>query len=251
MNNKSSIVALIPARCGSKRIKHKNIKLLNGHPLIAYTISAAIDSGIFDEVIVSTDSEKYKDISEHYGASVLLRPEKYARDNSPDIEWVIHILNKLKDKKREYDLFSILRPTNPFRMPETIKRALNTFLKSDGVDSLRAIEICTKHPAKMWFVENKMMKPVLEGYNNGVPWHSCQLSSLPVVYIQNASLEIARTPVIHVHNSISGKKIVPFFTEDYEGYDLNNIKDWIYAKYLIEEKTIKLPNIKKDPYKYV
>ena len=76
MNKKVSIGALIPARCGSKRIKDKNIKTLNGHPLLAYTISAAIQSNVFDEVIVSTDSEMYKNIAEYYGASVSLRPKK-------------------------------------------------------------------------------------------------------------------------------------------------------------------------------
>ena len=117
---KVSIVALIPARSGSKRIVDKNIKLLNGHPLIAYTITAAIDSGVFGEIIVSTDSEKYKEISEYYGASVSFRPEKFAGDNSPDIEWVTYTLNELMNEERKFDYFSILRPTSPFRTPKTI-----------------------------------------------------------------------------------------------------------------------------------
>ena len=139
MNKKISIVALIPARFGSKRIKGKNIKLLNGHPLIAYTISAAIQSGVFKKIILSTNSVKYKNIAEQYGATVYLRPQKYAGDNSPDIEWVSHILKKLKDKGEKFNYFSILRPTSPFRKPQTIKRALNQFLKSKNADSIRAV----------------------------------------------------------------------------------------------------------------
>ena len=84
-----TIVALIPARSGSKRVPHKNIRPLGGHPLMAYSISAAVNSGVFSEVLVSTDSEEYADIARHYGASVpFLSPNKYAESFSPDIECV-------------------------------------------------------------------------------------------------------------------------------------------------------------------
>ena len=92
-----TIVALIPARSGSKRVPHKNIRPLAGHPLIAYSISAAVNSGVFSEVLVSTNSEKYADIARHYGAGVpFLRPQEYAESFSPDIEFVEHALNNLK-----------------------------------------------------------------------------------------------------------------------------------------------------------
>ena len=119
--NNKNIVALIPARSGSKRIKNKNIKLLNGHPLIAYTIQSAIKSKVFDDVIVSTDSEDIKKISEYYGASVpFLRPSRYATDTSPDIEFVKHALDELSKLNQNYSQFSILRPTSPFRKSTTI-----------------------------------------------------------------------------------------------------------------------------------
>jgi CMP-N-acetylneuraminic acid synthetase len=249
LNKKVSIVALIPARSGSKRIVDKNIKLLNGHPLIAYTITAAIDSGVFGEIIVSTDSEKYKEISEYYGASVSLRPEKYAGDKSPDIEWVTHTLHELNVQGKTFDLFSILRPTSPFRKPETIIRAFDTFIKSNNSDSLRAVEICSQHPGKMWNMNNDKINPVLIGDNDGVPWHSCQFSSLPDVYVQNASLEIAKTSVALEKKSISGEKVVPFITVELEGYDINKTKDWVYAEYLTKKNNHILPNINMEPYK--
>ena len=91
-------VALIPARSGSKRVKNKNINILEEHPLIAYTIQSALSSNIFDEIIVSTDSVEIKEISEYYGANVpFIRPEEYAEDTSPDIEWVKHSLDYLKN----------------------------------------------------------------------------------------------------------------------------------------------------------
>ncbi len=238
-----STVALIPARSGSKRIKDKNIKKLNGHPLIAYTISATFQTGVFDNVVVSTDSAQYANIAKYYGADVYMRPLKYAGDNSPDIEWVIHTLDSLRENGEIYDLFSILRPTSPFRMPETIKKALNIFLKEKDPDSIRAVEVCSQHPAKMWYVKKKMMTPVLVGDNNGVPWHSCQFSSLPDIYVQNASLEIAKTSNVLNKNSISGDKIMPFFTKGYEGFDLNQPFDWEYATYLVENNLAQLPQI--------
>ena len=105
----TSIVALIPARSGSKRVPDKNIKPLAGHPVIAYTISAALQSGIFSDVLVSTDSLQYADIARYYGAEVpFLRPGELSGDQSPDIEWVEYTLNRLRQEGRTYDCFSLL-----------------------------------------------------------------------------------------------------------------------------------------------
>ena len=120
-----------------------------GHPLIAYSISAALQSGVFAAVIVSTDSERYAEIARHYGAEVpFTRRSDYSSDTSPDIEWVEYTLKRLIHENRRYDCFSILRPTSPFRLPETIRRAWTEFCVETGVDSLRAIEKCSQHPAK-------------------------------------------------------------------------------------------------------
>ena len=244
-----SIVALIPARSGSKRIKDKNIKKLNGHPLIAYTISATFQTGVFDNVVVSTDSAQYANIAKYYGADVYMRPLKYAGDNSPDIEWVIHTLDSLRENGEIYDLFSILRPTSPFRRPESIKKALNQFLKENNSDSIRAVEVCLQHPAKMWYVLNNAMEPVIKGKNNGVPWHSCQYSSLPTIYVQNASIEISKVSNVYEKKSISGDKIMPFYTKEYEGFDLNQPFDWEFANYLLKNNLVQLPPITSNRYK--
>jgi CMP-N,N'-diacetyllegionaminic acid synthase len=130
MSKKSPVVvALIPARSGSKRVVDKNIRPLAGHPVMAYTIAAAKQSGIFAAIVVSTDSEQYAEIARKYGAEApFLRPVEMAGDISPDIDWLEHALNKLRGQGREFDCFSILRPTSPFRSPETIRRAWNEFL---------------------------------------------------------------------------------------------------------------------------
>lgn len=244
------VVALIPARSGSKRVSGKNIKYLGDHPLLAYTISAAIESNIFTDIIVSTDSANYAEIAKYYGASVpFIRPEKFAGDGSPDIEWVSYTLKRLIEEGRNYSMFSIIRHTSPFRTADTIRRAFKLILKSKTAESLRAIEMCSQHPGKMLKVIDNSMMPLLKGNNNGVPWHSCQFDTLPRIYVQNASLEIAKTKVVFENNSISGETIVPFITQDYEGYDINRPKDWIYAEYLCKKNPLLLPQIIKKPYK--
>ena len=244
-----SIVALVPARAGSKRVPNKNIRSLAGHPLIAYTISAALQSEIFRDVIFSTDSSYYGDIARYYGAEVpFLRPSKYAGDLSPDIEWVEHTLKRLQDEERTYDCFSILRPTSPFRLPKTIKRAWRAFLAEKGVDSLRAVEKCREHPGKMWIVRGTRMTPLLPLGPPQQPWYSSQYHSLPEVYVQNASLEIAWSRVVFESRTIAGHVLMPFFTKDYEGFDLNSDYDWNIAEQLVRSGQARLPSILQAPY---
>ena len=239
-----SVVALIPARGGSKRVPGKNIRDLQGHPLLAYTIAPALDSGVFDAVIVSTDSEEIAAIARHYGAEVpFLRPAALAGDTSPDIEWVEFTLRTLREQGRDYDCFSLLRPTSPFRTPETIRRAWETFRAEPGADSLRAVERCTQHPAKMWVVRGSRLLPLLPFGPAEQPWHSSQYPSLPPVYVQNASLEIAWSRVVFDGRTIAGETIVPFFTSDAEGFDINNRFDWVAAEHLLRTGEATLPDV--------
>ena len=244
-----TIVGLIPARSGSKRVPDKNIRPLAGHPVMAYTIAAALDSGVFSDVIVSTDSERYAEIARYYGAEVpFLRPQEMAGDVSPDIEWLEYTLKKLQEEGRDYDCFSILRPTSPFRQPETIRRAWQAFLAEEGVDSLRAVEKCQQHPGKMWVVRGRRMMPLLPLSPAEQPWHSSQYQSLPEVYVQNASIEIAWTRVVTEQQTIAGTVLMPFITRDYEGFDVNNPYDWNLAEHLVSNGDAQLPGVTKSPY---
>jgi N-acylneuraminate cytidylyltransferase len=244
-----TIVGLIPARAGSKRVPDKNIRLLAGYPLMAYTIAAALESKVFADVIVSTDSEQYAEIACYYGAEVpFLRPPKLAGDISPDIDWLEYTLKKLEENGHEYDCFSILRPTSPFRLPETIQRAWQEFLAEDGVDSLRAVEKCRQHPGKMWVVRGNRMMPLLPLSPAEQPWHSSQYQALPEVYVQNASLEIAWTRIVLRERTIAGTVVMPFFTQGYEGFDVNNYYDWNLAEHLVTKGDVQLPAIAKPPY---
>lgn len=249
MEKTPSIVALIPARAGSKRVPDKNIRMLGGHPLLAFSIAAAVDSGVFAAVIVSTDSEDYRDVAKHYGAeSPYLRPAEIAGDLSPDIEWVDYTLKHLRADGRTFDCFSILRPTSPFRSAATIARAWQEFLSEDGVDSLRAVEKCKQHPGKMWVVRGSRMVPLLPLSPAEQPWHSSQYQSLPEVYVQNASLEIAWSRVVFEGRTIAGSVQMPFFTEGHEGFDVNHPADWRLAEEIIQSGQAALPVVQQPPY---
>jgi CMP-N,N'-diacetyllegionaminic acid synthase len=231
-------VALIPARSGSTRVPGKNVRVIGGHPLVAYTIAAARRSDIFGDVVVSTDSAEIAAVARSYGASVpFLRPPGYATSTSPDIEWVRHALEQLP----AFDAFSILRPTNPFRTPSTIRRAWSLF-QSGGVDSLRAVEVVRQHPGKMWRVEDGILSPLLPQPEGEVPWHSRQFQDLPEVYVQNGSLEIAWTSIVRDSGTIAGERILAFLTEGLEGFDINRPEDWREAEWLVAKGEAALEN---------
>jgi N-acylneuraminate cytidylyltransferase len=251
-------VAFIPARQGSKRVPGKNVRLLNGHPLLAYTIAPAIASGVFESVIVSTDSAAVASIARHYGAEVpFLRPTAFAGDTSPDIEWLEHLIVQLRSEGRSWECFSLLRPTSPFRSAETIRRAWALFTSQPGADSLRAVEKCTQHPGKMWIVDGQRMTPLLQppspepgalSRTPVQPMHSTPYQALPLVYVQNASLEMAWSRVVLEQRTIAGDVIVPFITEEYEGFDINDPYDWMVAERVLLDGAAALPPVPQRSY---
>lgn len=247
---KPLVVALIPARSGSKRIPHKNIRPLGSHPVLAYSIRAAIDSGVFDAVVCATDSPLYAEVACHYGAEVpFLRSGEISGDTSPDIEWVEWVLKGLREQGRDFAAFSILRPTSPFRQAATIQRAWQQFLAAAGADSLRAVEKCKQHPGKMWVIRQNRMLPLLPMGPEDQPWHSSQYGALPVVYAQNASLEMAWTRVVTEGRTIAGSVILPFLTDEAEGLDVNEEFDWWKAERLLERGGASLPEVTIAPWR--
>ena len=236
----ASVVGLVPAKGTSERAPGKNIHQLRGHPLIAYSIASARESGLFTDVIVSTDSSEIAEISRHYGAAVIERPAELASRTSPDIDWLLHAMDG-----RSEDAFALLRPTSPFRSAATIRRAWDRFLElGDRADSLRAVEPCRQHPAKMWRMEGELMRPVLERPDDGTPWHSMQFQTLPEVFVQNSSLELAWSRVLQGERpSISGERIAPFFTEGAEGFSVDYPEDFMEAERLLSSGEAELPAV--------
>ncbi|MFL5971701.1 MAG: cytidylyltransferase domain-containing protein [Gaiellaceae bacterium] len=235
-----SAVALIPARAGSERVPGKNVRPLAGHPLLAYSIAAARASGLFEQVVVSTDSDEIASVATRYGAEIPeLRPAALGTATSPDIEWVQHMLGVLP----EYELFSLFRPTSPFRGAATIRRAWDRFVAQDPpADSIRAVELTRQHPGKMWVLDGDLMRPLLDQAPGVVPMHSRQYKSLPKVYVQNSSLEIAWTRIT-ADGEIAGQRVMPFFTEGHEGLTIDYEEDWVLAERLVESGEAVLPEV--------
>jgi CMP-N,N'-diacetyllegionaminic acid synthase len=243
LTSNSTCIGLIPARAGSKRITGKNVRELAGHPMIAYTIAAARASGVFSRVIVSTESDEIAAIALRYGADVpFARPVEMAADISADIDWIRHALEMLARMGERFDCFAILRPTSPFRRAETIRRAWSQFVADGVAESLRAVQKCTEHPAKQWIIDGARMRPVMSNPDaQATPWHSSPYQVLPPVYVQNASLEIARCEVPLQRGTIAGLSIMPFLTEGLEGFDLNIADDWILAEHYASSDPSLLP----------
>ncbi len=240
-----SAIALIPARSGSIRVPGKNIKHLNGVPLLCYSIKAALQSNCFESVLVSSNDTATLEIASGCGADVLRRPDEFSTATSPDIEWVKHALSVVNKSSERYDTFSILRPTSPFRLPSTIQRAMvqwqDAHAKGEHYSSLRAVSPVSEHPAKTFRVAGNQLVPLLLQPVTQ-PFHDSQLASLPQIYVQNASLEIAWTATVWETGTISGPRIMPFYSEGNEGWDVNTQRDWEVAEQLIKEG-VPLPDV--------
>jgi CMP-N,N'-diacetyllegionaminic acid synthase len=228
----TSAVALVPARAGSTRVPRKNLAPLGGHPLIAYSIAAAQDSGVFDAVVVSTDSEEIVEVARAYGAEVPgLRPAEMSTAVSQDIEWVLHVM-----QDRDEDVFAIVRPTSPFRTGATIRRAFDRLVElGDAADSIRAVQPAKQHPGKMWVVSGDLMDPLLPQPEGETPLHSRQYHALPPVWVQDSSLELAWTRVLREPlPTISGRRVAPYFSEGWEGFSIDYPEDVERAEWAVE-----------------
>ena len=159
---------------------------------------------------------------------------------SPDIDWILHAM----DGRRE-DAFAILRPTSPFRSAQTLSRGWSRLLElGDRIDSIRAVQRCHQHPAKMWRLEGDLMRPVLARPEEGTPWHSMQTQTLPEVWAQDSSLEMAWRHVLEgARPTISGERIAPFFTEDAEGFSIDYPEDFDRAELMLERGEVALPRV--------
>jgi CMP-N,N'-diacetyllegionaminic acid synthase len=241
-----SAVALVPAREGSTRVSGKNVRHLAGHPLIAYSIAAAREAGVFEAVVVSTDGARIAEIARHYGAEVpALRPPDLAGPTSPDIAWIEHLLGLLP----AYEAFAIVRPTSPFRGAATIRRAWRRFLElGQRIDSIRAVEPCRQHPGKMWVVHgDDLMTPLLPQPEE-LPFHSRQYAALPPVHVQNSSLEIAWSRVATEDHTIAGRRVAPFFTDGLEGFSIDYPDDLELAERMLARGEAELPVVSEPAY---
>lgn len=215
MKNKYNILALIPARGGSKGVPGKNIMDIAGQPLISYSIEQAHNSRLINRVIVSTDDQKIAEISKKYNAELpFIRPAEFSEDLSPDIDVFYHALTWLKDNEGyEPELVVHLRPTGPVRNVELIDKAINMMLNDNNATSLRSVSTPTQTPYKMWRVVEDYLEPMvtLDGIKES---HSMPRQMLPHPYWQNGYVDVIRASTILLQKSMTGDKIIPFIVEE-------------------------------------
>lgn len=189
-----NIIAIIPARSGSKSIKNKNIILYKGKPLIYHSIKTAIESKYINRVIVSTDSKKYKNISINFGAEVpFLRPKKYSSDNSIDYDYILHATKFLIKNKYYPDIIVLLRPTTPNRVVRVVDEAINFFLKNfNKYDSMRSVSIFNQPPQKLFMIKNEQLKGFFDKSLND-EYHALPRQKYPKTYLPNGYVDIVKT----------------------------------------------------------
>ena len=245
------ILALIPARGGSKSIPRKNIKPLAGYPLIAYSIAAALQSRQVTRTLVSTDDVEIARIAQNYGAEVpCLRPPEYAKDNTPDFPVFTHALSWLKENESyQPDLVVQLRPTSPLRPPECVDQAVQTLLDYPEADSVRGVIPSGQNPYKMWQITSQgRMNPLLTLPGIEEPFNAPR-QELPQTYWQTGHIDAIRITTILEKNSLSGEIIYPLFIDPRYAVDIDTLRDWQRAEWIISqgELPIVLPAPGKRP----
>lgn len=229
------ILAIIPARSGSKRVKNKNIKLLGGKPLIIHTIEQAQKSNYINKIVITTDGQEIAEVAKKSKADVIIRPPEISGDGSTEYEYYNHVLTTLKvEEDYEPDLIVNLYPTSPFRKTETIDRAIERIISFPEAECLRSVRKCSEHPYKMWRVIGEFLEPFVPSKNHNLHTFSTQL--FPEVYIQNASIYIIKTDAFHRHKATIGNNILSFVMGDEESVDINSELDFKIAETILNKK---------------
>lgn len=211
MYNNQPVLALIPARGGSKGIPKKNIKLLGGKPLIVWSIDVAKNSRFIDRVIVSTDSEEIAKLAKDSGVEVpFLRPVELAQDLTPDTPVFEHCLKWLEENDNFIPEFIVhLRPTGPLRTAQEIDEAIEMLGVDPNADSVRSVEEPPKPPFKMWEPEGKYIKPFAE-LHGMKDFHTMPRQMLPKVYQTTADIGVMRRRTVTEKKSVIGDYVIPY-----------------------------------------
>ena len=205
------VLAIIPARGGSKGIRKKNIALLGGYPLMAFSIACGLASRLINRVVVSTDDEAIADVGRAYGAEVLERPRRLAEDNTRDYPVVMHVLDTLKAGEGYVpDVVVFLRPTSPIRPKGFVDAGVRCYLENeDRWSSLRAVCVSPITPFKMWQRRGDLLVPVVSDPAFLEPYNAPR-QELPTTYWQTGHLDVYAPQTLETYKSVTGPYIGMF-----------------------------------------
>lgn len=234
------ILALIPARSGSKSIPDKNIRDLHGHPLMAYSIGIALLSRYINRIIVTTDSEDYAVVARSYGAETpFIRPKRYARDISGDIDYHKHAIDWLKrNEGYEPDLIVVLRPTAPARDPQVLDQAIEMAIKNPRATAVRTVHLVERTAYKMLRIKRGYAAFFgVEDYKNKKVKESMNISRqfLPKTYEINGYIDVARPSVLK-KGMVYGFKVLPLIVP--KTADIDELSDFHFAEKILDKKLV-------------
>ena len=237
MVSKPEVLAIIPARGGSKGIPRKNIRDFGGYPLIAWSIAAAKKSQSVTRVIVSTDDAEIAAVAREWGAETpFLRPAEFAQDKTTDLPVYVHAMEWLKEHENYTpDVVIQLRPTSPIRPENCVDDAVAILLNNPGADSVRGIVPAGQNPHKMWRLGPNLASPMrnlldVEGIEE--PYNAPR-QILPDIYWQTGHIDVIRPQVV-LSGSMSGKNLYPLLIDPKFTVDLDNLNDWTRAEWLLK-----------------
>ena len=223
------ILAIIPARCGSKGIRRKNLQKLSGKPLIVHTIIAAKKTKSINKIIVSTDDKEIGKISKNNGAEVpFLRPKQISKDTSSTIEVIKHALKFLQENQSYVpDIIILLQPTSPLRTSQLITKTINTLKKSKATSVITVSKI-TKHPYASYWLKNDFLKP----FEKNSPKYS-RRQEFPDLFFPTGAVYTFWYDTLKKFNSLYGPKIKPIVVRD-EDIDIDNLRDLFFAEMMLK-----------------
>lgn len=236
-----TILAIIPARGGSKSVPRKNVRLLGGHPLVAYSVAAGIQARQVQRVVVSTDDEEIARIARRYGAEVpFLRPTDLAQDDTPDLPVFQHALQWLEEEQGyRPEIVVQLRPTSPLRPPDCVDRGIDILRAHPEADSVRAVTVSGQNPYKMWRISpDGRLEPLLS--DGGGEAYNTPRQLLPPTYWQTGHLDVARTTTLREKNSMTGDVVLPLLMEAVYAIDIDGPQDHDRAEQILRESSVAL-----------
>ena len=234
------ILAIIPARGGSKVVPKKNIKPLSGKPLIYYTVKEAKKSQYISRIIISTDCSETIEIAKRYGVEVpFVRPKELSGDNVQDFPVCEHAIKTLSEQEGFVpDMIVWLRPTSPLRKVKHIDEAIEILMANPAGDSVRSLCLAPKHPLKMWKVVSDRLAPFVPTEVTGIKEpYNYPRQELPTAYIQNGAIDVVRAKTIIDKRSISGDVILPYIMEAVYSINIDTELDFSLAELLMKEKS--------------